>query len=96
MLRSRPLLLRKLDVNVVEISRMINNCERVLVSRIELATEVTAIQFLKLGNIIRLSELTSLSARRADRQWGTLPSEKLICPATAVHSHGKHGDINDD
>jgi hypothetical protein len=40
-----------------------------------------ASQFFKLGNVARLSEPTAFSAGRAERQWGTLHSEKVIGPA---------------
>jgi hypothetical protein len=33
-------------------------------------------QFFKLGNVARISEPTAPSARRAERQWGTLQSKK--------------------
>jgi hypothetical protein len=43
--------------------------------------ENRANQFFKLDNVARLSGTKALSARRAERQWGTLQSEKLICSA---------------
>jgi hypothetical protein len=42
------------------------------------AETARANQFFKLGNVARLSDPTSLSARTAERQWGTLQSEKVI------------------